>query len=111
MLAMLFDWVQEHDQRCYLHALIALLWFCPMSTPIEQAIEAVGGQAVMARLLQVQPAMVSQWATGRRPVAAHHILSIETATGVSRHALRPDVFGDLVETDPDADRIVAVEGC
>lgn len=48
----------------------------------------------MARTLRVHPALVSQWATGRRPVAARHILAIEAAAGVSRHVLRPDVFGE-----------------
>ncbi|PWQ87883.1 hypothetical protein DKY64_01175 [Stenotrophomonas maltophilia] len=48
----------------------------------------------MARTLRVHPALVSQRATGRRPVAARHILVIEAAAGVSRHVLRPDVFGE-----------------
>ncbi len=65
-----------------------------MTTPILKAIEVLGGQAVMARTLSVHPALVSQWATGRRPVAARHILAIEAAAGVSRHELRPDVFGE-----------------
>lgn len=80
--------------------------------PIQKAINAVGGQGALARLLKVHPALVSQWRTGRRPVAARHILSIEAVTQVSRHELRPDIFGDLPgsETDPDADRIVPVEG-
>jgi DNA-binding transcriptional regulator YdaS (Cro superfamily) len=64
-----------------------------MSTPISRAIEKAGGQKPLADILNVHPAMVSQWATGRRPVAAHHVLAIEEATGVSRHDLRPDVFG------------------
>lgn len=76
-------------------------------TPIQKAIDAVGGQGVLARLLKVHPALVSQWRTGRRPVAAHHILSIEAMTQVSRHELRPDIFG--MQPDPDSGRIVPVE--
>lgn len=79
-------------------------------TPIQKAIDAAGGQGALARLLKVHPALVSQWRTGRRPVAAHHILSIEAMTMVSRHELRPDIFGAVGEPDPDADRIVPVEG-
>ena len=81
-------------------------------TPIQKAIDAVGGQGALASLLKVHPALVSQWRTGRRPVAAHHILSIEAMTQVSRHELRPDIFGGSAgsEPDPDADRIVPVEG-
>lgn len=53
----------------------------------------------MARTLRVHPALVSQWATGRRPVAARHILAIEAAAGVSRHVLRPDVFGESEDAE------------
>lgn len=80
------------------------------ATPIQKAIDAAGGQGALARLLRVHPALVSQWRTGRRPVAAHHILSIEAITLVSRHELRPDIFGAPPECDPDAGRIVPVEG-
>lgn len=78
-------------------------------TPIQKAIDAVGGQGALARLLKVHPALVSQWRTGRRPVAAHHILSIEAMTQVSRHELRPDIFGVQPEPDPDSDRIVRID--
>ncbi len=62
--------------------------------PITTAIEGLkGGQAAMARLLGVRPQAVNQWAKGRRPIPARHVLAIEAATGVSRHELRPDVFG------------------
>ncbi len=79
-------------------------------SPIQKAIEVAGGQGALARLLKVHPALVSQWRTGRRPVAARHILSIEAMTEVSRHELRPDIFGKAAEVDPDAGRIVPVEG-
>jgi len=81
-----------------------------MSTPILTAITAAGGQRALAQRLHVHPALVSQWATGRRPMAAHHVLAVEAATGVSRHSLRPDVFGEPPANDPDAGRIVPVEG-
>jgi len=62
--------------------------------PITTAIQGLkGGQAAMARLLGVKPQAVNQWAKGRRPIPARHVLAIEAATGVSRHVLRPDVFG------------------
>ncbi len=68
-----------------------------MTEHITQAISVAGGQKALADLLSIHPALVSQWATGRRPVAAHHVLAIEAATGVSRHDLRPDVFGPASE--------------
>lgn len=60
---------------------------------ITQAVSAIGGQVALARILKVNPSLISQWVTGRLRVAAHHCLAIEAATGVSRHDLRPDVFG------------------
>ena len=65
---------------------------------IAIAIEKHGaGQAGIARLLGVTPQAVNQWVTSNRPVPARHVLTIETATGVSRHDLRPDVFGPAPE--------------
>lgn len=62
--------------------------------PIAIAVEKLGaGQAGIARLLGVTPQAVNQWVTGNRPVPPRHVLAIEAATGVSRHQLRPDVFG------------------
>lgn len=61
---------------------------------IATAIEKLGsGQAGVARLLGVTPQAVNQWVSNNRPVPARHVLTIERATGVSRHSLRPDVFG------------------
>jgi DNA-binding transcriptional regulator YdaS (Cro superfamily) len=47
----------------------------------------------VAALLCVTPAMWSRWETGARLVPANRVLEIERLTGVSRHELRPDVFG------------------
>ncbi|MGE8252674.1 MAG: transcriptional regulator [Stenotrophomonas sepilia] len=61
---------------------------------IATAVQKHGfGQAGLARLLGVTPQAVNQWVTGNRPVPSRHVLAIESATGVSRHSLRPDVFG------------------
>jgi DNA-binding transcriptional regulator YdaS (Cro superfamily) len=62
---------------------------------IRRAIETAGGQKALADAIQVAPAFVWQWANAKRPVPAHHCLAIEAATRavVTRHDLRPDVFG------------------
>lgn len=62
---------------------------------ISEAVNAVGGQAALAKHLGVNPSLISQWVTCRLKVAARHCLAIEAATGgkVTRYALRPDVFG------------------
>ncbi|MDE2255946.1 MAG: helix-turn-helix domain-containing protein [Betaproteobacteria bacterium] len=66
------------------------------TNPIQRAVEIAGGNAALARLLNTKPSLVSQWVTGRRPVAAHWGRKIEDATdgAVTRCELRPDVFGE-----------------
>ncbi|KAF1016212.1 MAG: hypothetical protein GAK31_01701 [Stenotrophomonas maltophilia] len=67
---------------------------------IAIATEKLGtGQAGIARLLGVTPQAVNQWVSGNRPVPPRHVLAIEGATGVSRHLLRPDVFGPAAAND------------
>lgn len=61
--------------------------------PVQQAIEAAGSQSALAKAVNAAPQFVSQWVTGRRPVPPKFALAIEAVTGVSRHDLRPDVFG------------------
>ncbi|WP_303748390.1 transcriptional regulator [Stenotrophomonas pigmentata] len=56
-----------------------------------------GRQADLARQLGVSPQAVNQWVKGRRPVPVRLALVIERVTGVSRHELRPDVFGEVAE--------------
>ncbi len=51
-------------------------------------------QAAIARHLKVTPQAVNQWIKGLRPVPPKHALVIEADTGVTRHELRPDVFGE-----------------
>ena len=47
------------------------------------------GVVALARLLHLTPPAVSQW----RDVPLARIIQIERKTGVSRHKLRPDIFG------------------
>lgn len=48
-----------------------------------------------AEKIGVPAPLLSQWRTGKRRVPAERVLSIEAATGgkVTRHELRPDIFG------------------
>ncbi|MFK3647937.1 transcriptional regulator [Lysobacter enzymogenes] len=70
---------------------------------ISRAIDKFpGGQAALARELNVRPQAVSQWLArvkdpqGKRgrPIPPRLALLIESLTGVSRHDLRPDIFGE-----------------
>lgn len=66
-----------------------------MKTPIEQAAAKCGGVAELARRIGRAPAFVYQMRSGVRPVPPTLVLTIEAATGgeVTRHDLRPDIFG------------------
>jgi DNA-binding transcriptional regulator YdaS (Cro superfamily) len=70
-----------------------------------RAAGAVNGQACLARLLQVAPATVNQWARGHRPVPVERCAAIERATSgvVRRWDLRPDdwhlIWPELVGTE------------
>lgn len=63
----------------------------------EKAKRTAGGPAALAKLLGgVTPQAVSQW----KKVPADRVLDVERITGISRHLLRPDVFG-AAEVEPE----------
>lgn len=62
-----------------------------METPIEKAVIAAGSQSALARAVNVTPQAVQQWVESGR-VSHKKVLAVETATGVSRHELRPDLY-------------------
>lgn len=62
------------------------------ANPLEIAIEKAGSQVALAAACKVTPQAVNQW-VGKGKPPANKVLAIEEATGVSRHALRPDIFG------------------
>ena len=61
-------------------------------TSLVDAIAEAGGQNATARLLGVSEPTVHLWLRDRKPMPAEHVLKIETATSVSRHDLRPDLY-------------------
>jgi DNA-binding transcriptional regulator YdaS (Cro superfamily) len=63
------------------------------TTALERAIESVGSASELARRLGVTPAAVLQW----QKVPPSRVLVVESVTGVSRHELRPDIFGSRPE--------------
>ncbi len=69
---------------------------------LSEAIKAVGGVSELARRLGISQPSVSNW----NKIPAERVLEIESATGVSRVVLRPDLYsaaagqgGDLTEED------------
>jgi TorA maturation chaperone TorD len=55
---------------------------------LNEAIKAAGGVAELARRIGISQPSVSNWAR----VPSDRVLSVEAATGVSREALRPDLY-------------------
>ena len=60
---------------------------------MQRVIESVGGITALARRLQVPVSSIACW----RDIPPRHVLAIESETGISRHELRPDVFGPKPE--------------
>lgn len=67
-----------------------------METICEKIIRDAGGPKKLADALnligaaQITPQAISQW----KRVPPNRVVAVEAVTGVSRHILRPDVFGD-----------------
>lgn len=53
------------------------------------ALEAMPSAADLARRLKIRPQSLNKW----RKVPPERCLEVERITGVSRHTLRPDVYG------------------
>ncbi|QAZ45922.1 Cro/CI family transcriptional regulator [Mesorhizobium sp. Pch-S] len=62
-------------------------------TPLDEAVAAVGGASALSRHLQITPQAVVQW----KKCPADRVLEVERLSGISRHALRPDIFGPAPE--------------
>lgn len=66
-----------------------------MKTPhqaLQLAISSLGSQAKLAELLGVTPARVSQILSKGEGLPVQHVLTVERATQVPRHLLRPDIY-------------------
>ncbi|MDX0522994.1 transcriptional regulator [Sinorhizobium medicae] len=60
---------------------------------VERAAEKAGGVVSLARVLGIKHTALYSWSR----VPAERVLDIERVTGISRHELRPDVFGKAPE--------------
>jgi TorA maturation chaperone TorD len=70
---------------------------------LECAIDAAGGVAQLARKIGIAQPSVSNWSR----VPAQRVVAVETATGVSRKVLRPDLYSEPAVTDDAVDPIDA----
>lgn len=68
-----------------------------MRNDVDMVIEKLGGVTKAAGILGVKnPSTIANWRTRGR-VPPERVLEIESLTGISRHSLRPDVFGPKPE--------------
>lgn len=65
-------------------------------TPLAVAVELVGGQAQLARMIGVSQPHVWHWLHKAERVPAEHVIAIEKATGgrITRAQLRPDLYSE-----------------
>lgn len=61
---------------------------------LEKACEKAGGQAPLAALIGTTQSQIWYWLNRAKDgVSAEFVIPIEEKTGISRHELRPDIFG------------------
>lgn len=62
---------------------------------IQHACRLSGGQAALAKFLNLSPGAINQWIKGRRPIPPIHCVSIEREFGIPRKDLRPHDWQDI----------------
>lgn len=68
----------------------------PADTPFDhfqRAVEQAGGPSAFARFVGCTPGNISQLLKRKSRLSAQFVLKAEEKTGVSRHDLRPDIYG------------------
>ncbi|WP_377838733.1 YdaS family helix-turn-helix protein [Bosea sp. UC22_33] len=50
-------------------------------------------QSALAKDLNIHKSAVTRWTKWRMPIPVSRVADVERITGISRHDLRPDVFG------------------
>lgn len=63
-----------------------------IDTPLARACRALGGQSALSRLIGKHQTTVHDRLSEGKPLWAEDVLTVEAATGISRHELRPDIY-------------------
>lgn len=64
----------------------------PSRVALERAIELAGSQRSLARALGISQQAVSGWIRRGSALPPEYVLAVEALTGISRHALRADIY-------------------
>ena len=84
-------------------------------TPFEAlslAAVRAGSQSALARLVGCSNTAVWKWVQSSKRMPAEFVLRAEQATGVSRHALRPDIYPvEVSHVSPAWQGVDRGEGC
>ena len=64
-----------------------------MLEAVKKAVEVAGGQTALGNLVGVSQGHIWSWLNRSRKCPPEKVLQVERATGVSRHELRPDIYG------------------
>ena len=59
---------------------------------LQAAVDQAGSQVAFAAICGVAQPSVWKWLHVSKQLPAEHVLAVESATGVSRHFLRPDIY-------------------
>jgi TorA maturation chaperone TorD len=70
---------------------------------LDEAVQAAGGVGALAKKIGISQPSVSNWAR----IPAERVVAVESATGVNRAILRPDLYGEHPGTGGDIDDIDA----
>lgn len=63
-----------------------------LDTPLAAAVRAAGSQSAFARLCKKSQTSVHELLRDGRRLWAESVLAVESATGVPKEALRPDIY-------------------
>lgn len=63
-----------------------------MQLAFRRAVELSGSQQAIAQLIKKTQSAVSKRLSSGQPLWAEDVLTVERATGISRHDLRPDLY-------------------
>lgn len=71
------------------------------TTGLQVALDKAGSQVRLAEICGVSQPTVWGWINkGRGLIPAEYVIAVETATGVPRHELRPDIYPPSEQPTP-----------